>query len=142
MLTLSFYIHVTHNGISSDLIHCDIFALKFNIYLQNIYRTCMFVGFCLTASLIMHVSISEHTCAMTLMFTLQHEFELSTHPSIPSNGHVGGLCYSCFNIIHQNFFPVSFSSRIILASRATVCRFSIGRHFCRADRKLCLRWFS
>jgi hypothetical protein len=37
-------------------------------------------------------SISEHTCAMTLMFTLQHEFELSTHPSIPSNGHVGGLC--------------------------------------------------
>jgi len=26
------------------------------------------------------------------MFTLQHEFELSTIPSIPSNGHVGGLC--------------------------------------------------
>ena len=27
------------------------------------------------------------TCAMTL----QHEFELSTLPLIPSNGHVGGL---------------------------------------------------
>ena len=36
------------------------------------------------------------TCAMALMFTLQHEFELSTLPSIPSNGHVGGLCLFLF----------------------------------------------
>jgi len=109
MPTFSLYIHGTHNGISSDLIRCDILnkgimsvnfviflkvflVLKVNIYLQNIYRTCMFVGFCLPTSLIMHVSISEHTCAMTLMLTLPHEFELSTHPSIPSNGYVGGLC--------------------------------------------------
>jgi hypothetical protein len=33
----------------------------------------------------------QATCAMALMFTLQ-QFELSTLPSIPSNGHVGGLC--------------------------------------------------
>jgi hypothetical protein len=31
------------------------------------------------------------TDSMALMFTLQ-QFELSTPPSIPSNGHVGGLC--------------------------------------------------
>ena len=32
------------------------------------------------------------TCGIALIFTLQHKFELSTLPSIPSNGHVGGLC--------------------------------------------------
>jgi hypothetical protein len=32
------------------------------------------------------------TCAMGLMFTLQHEFELSMLPSIPYNCHVGSLC--------------------------------------------------
>ena len=31
---------------------------------------------------------------MTLMFTLAHEFELSTIPSIPPNGYVGGLAES------------------------------------------------
>ena len=36
------------------------------------------------------------TCTMTLMFTLQHEFEISALPSIPSNGHIGGLCLFLF----------------------------------------------
>jgi len=62
------------------------------------------------------------TCEMTLMFTLQHVFELSTLPSIPYNN-------SCFIIIRQNFFLVSFSSRISKNSRNATCRFSIGRYF-------------
>jgi len=48
---------------------------------------------CLTASLIMHVPIfGLHAQWYALMFTLQHEFELSTLPSVPFNGHVGVLC--------------------------------------------------
>jgi hypothetical protein len=78
------------------------FALKVNINLQNMsikhylarfdQKKCIFIVFlcaaCLPASSIMHVPIPEQHCAMTL----QHEFELSTLPSIPSNGQVGDLC--------------------------------------------------
>ena len=52
------------------------------------------------------------TYAMALMFTLQHELEPLTLPSIPPNGHVGGRCQFCFIIICQNFFPVLFSSNL------------------------------
>jgi hypothetical protein len=58
------------------------FAFKVNIYLQNtsiksIYYACPTL---------------RTTCTMALMLTLQHDFELSTLPSIPFNGHIGGLC--------------------------------------------------
>ena len=79
---------------------------------------------CLSASLIMYdAPISElHANAMTLMFTFQHVFELSTLPSIPYNN-------SCFIIIRQNFFLASFSSRISKNSRNAACRFSFGRKY-------------
>ena len=57
------------------------------------YFRCILCAACLPASLIMQVPISEiHTCSMALMFTLQHEFEHSTLPSIPFNDYVVGLC--------------------------------------------------
>ena len=34
----------------------------------------------------------KRVCAMGLVFTLQHEFELAMLHSITYNGHVGGLC--------------------------------------------------
>ena len=54
-----------------------VFALKVNIYLENMCAPCF------PASLIMHVPISGTTCAIAL----KHEIELSTLPSIPSNCH-------------------------------------------------------
>ena len=56
---------------------------------------CIFVVFVCSLS----PSIINYTCpnfrtirAMAPMFKLQHEFELLTLPSIPSNSHVGDLC--------------------------------------------------
>jgi hypothetical protein len=57
---------------------------------KNVYFRCFLCAACLSASLIMHVSIFEQHAS--LMFGLQHDFELSTLPSIQSNGQVGGLC--------------------------------------------------
>ena len=61
------------------------------------YKTCIFVWIFWVCSLF--ASISNYTspnfritCSIALMFTLQHEFELSMLPSIQYNGHVGGLC--------------------------------------------------
>jgi hypothetical protein len=69
------------------------FALKVNIYLQNMSIKRVFSLFfvCnLSPSVINYVYPNfRTTCAMTLIFILQHEFELSTLSSIPSNG---GLC--------------------------------------------------
>ena len=53
-------------------------------------KTCIFVVFvCSFPPIIIDYARPNFrsTCAMAL----QHEFELSTLPSIPSNGHVGGL---------------------------------------------------
>jgi hypothetical protein len=48
------------------------------------------------------------TGAMALMFTLQHEFELSTLPSIPSNGHVGGHVFKVFiNFQHKQIYQLT-----------------------------------
>ena len=103
------------------------FALKVNIYLQNTSINHRLVRFdqklvillffvcSLSTNIINYTCPNFQTiCAMALMFTLQHEFKLSALPSIPSNGHVGGLCYSCFIIICQSFFTVTFSSRILV----------------------------
>ena len=76
---------------------------RVNIYLQNISikrrlsrfhrKTCTA---CLSALLNVHVPISKLHAQMSLIFTLRYEFELSTLPSIPSNGHGGGLCFLQF----------------------------------------------
>ena len=55
------------------------------------YFCCFLCAACLPASLNAWPNF-QTTCAMALMFTLQHEFELSTIPSIPSNRYVSGLC--------------------------------------------------
>ena len=50
---------------------------------QNVYFRC----FCVQL-------VSQHACPnfrTTCAMALQHELELSTLPSIPFNGHVGGL---------------------------------------------------
>ena len=44
------------------------------------------------------------TCAMAMMFTLQLKFELSTIPSIPSNGNVGGLLFLVLSKLLSRFF--------------------------------------
>ena len=78
-----------------------IFALKVNIYLQIMsikrclarfdQKTCIFVvffGCSLPPNIINYACPNFRTiCAMAL----QHEYELSTLPSIPSNCHVCGL---------------------------------------------------
>jgi hypothetical protein len=52
-------------------------------------KTCIFIAFfvCSLSHSIINYACSNFrtTCAMALMFTLQHEFELSTLPSIASN---------------------------------------------------------
>jgi len=54
------------------------------------YKTCIFVVF--VCSIIDYACPNFRTTStMALMFTLQHGFELSTLPSIPSNCNVGGL---------------------------------------------------
>ena len=52
-----------------------------------------------------------------------HEFEPSFHPTVMLVAYVN----SYFIIIRQNFFPVSFSSKISVNYHTTACRFSIGR---------------
>ena len=89
------------------------FALKVNVNpSKHEYKTCIFVVFvCSLSPMIINYACPsfQTTCALALMFTLQHKFELSTLPSIPSIGHVGGLyAKSCFIIIRQDFFPVLF----------------------------------
>ena len=74
------------------------FAVKVNIYLQNMSLNVYFLWgfFCvcsLSASIIKYACLNFRTsCAMALMLTFQHEFELPTLPSIPSNCHVGSVC--------------------------------------------------
>jgi len=75
-------------------------VLKVNIYLKNISIKYLLVIFdqkkhvfslvffvcSLSASIINYACPNFQTiCAMALMFTLQHEFELSILPSIPSS---------------------------------------------------------
>ena len=89
------------------------FALKVDVYLQsmniNVYFRCFIFVCSLSPSIINYAYPNfRTTCAMALMFIHQHEFEISTLPSIRFNGHVN----SCFIMIGQHFFPVSFSSRI------------------------------
>ena len=48
------------------------------------------------------------TCAMAMMFTLQLKFELSTIPSIPSNGNVGGLLFLVLSYFDKTSFPFLF----------------------------------
>jgi hypothetical protein len=78
------------------------FALKVNIYLQNMSIKgrlarfdkknrvfSLFFVYSLSPSIINYACPNfRSTCAMAL----QYVFELSTLPSIPPNGHVGGLC--------------------------------------------------
>ena len=69
------------------------FALKVNIQYMSIKQAFSLFFVCsLSPSIISYACPNfQTTCAMALMFTLQ-QFELLTLPSIPSNGHVGGLC--------------------------------------------------
>ena len=104
------------------VIFFKVFVLKVNIYLQNMSITrrlarfdktnVYFRGFCVCS---LSPKIINFTCpnfrttsAMALMLTLQ---QLSTLPSIPSNSHVGSLCYFLSIIMRQNLFHVYFFSR-------------------------------
>ena len=51
-------------------------------------KTCSFVVLCVCSSIINYACPNFRT---TYAMALQHEFKLSTLPSIPSNGHVGDL---------------------------------------------------
>ena len=91
------------------------FVLKVNIYLQNMRKTFCFVVFvCSVSPSIINNACPNFrtTCAMALMFTLQHEFELATLPSIPAKVMLVTYVTSYFIIIRQNFYPVSVSIRI------------------------------
>jgi len=97
------------------------FALKVNIYLLNMSIQCAFSLFfvcSLSPSIINYACPSfrttfVHAQCTALIFTLQHEFEFSMLPSIPSNVMLVAYVNSCFIIIRQNFIPVSsFSSGI------------------------------
>ena len=70
------------------------FALKVNIQYMSIKQAFSLFFVCsLSPSIINYACPNfQTTCAMALMFTLQHELKLSKLPSIPSNGHDGGLC--------------------------------------------------
>ena len=50
------------------------------VYFRCVFFTCSFINYACPNF--------RTTCAMAL----HHEFQLSTLPSIPSNGHAGGLC--------------------------------------------------
>jgi hypothetical protein len=71
------------------------FALKVNIYLQNMsikHVFSLFFVFNLSPSIINYACpILRTTRTMSLMLTLQHEFELSMLPLITYKGHGGGL---------------------------------------------------
>jgi hypothetical protein len=69
------------------------FALRVNIQYMSIKQAFSLFFVCsLSSSIIIYACPNfQTTCAMAFMFTLQ-QFELSTLPSIPFNGHVGGLC--------------------------------------------------
>ena len=101
---------------------------------------CIFVVFCvcsLSPSLINYAcSNFRSTCTMALMFTLQHEFELSTLPPIPSNSHVGSLFYFLFYYHSQKRLSCSFSSRISSNSRTTACKIFL-RHIPFTQTKDC-----
>ena len=55
--------------------------------------------------------------------TLQHEFELSTHPSIPPNSHVGSIRWLFFYYISPKRLSCFFYSRINRNSRMIAWRF-------------------
>ena len=85
-----------------------------------------------------HNSISElHAqCRMSL----NSQRFLQFHPTVMLVVYVN----SCFIIIRQNFFPVSFSSRIMKFSYCRVQVSPTTGHmnrgvYCRTDRNLCLR---
>ena len=117
------------------------FALEVNIYLQNMFAeirpkrpvsSLLSVVVCsLSHSIIDYACPNLRSkCAMGL----QHEFVLSTHPEIPANGHVGGLCYflfyynspkllSCF-FFQQNMLNLKFLQSSICNSGERVEVFS------------------
>ena len=124
------------------------FALKVNIHIQNMRSNVYFRWFCVCVCSL-SLGIIDYacpnfrtTCALPLMLTLQHEFDLSPilqfHPTIRLVAYV----YSCFIIIRQNVFPVSFSTKsckIIVRPRGG---FQSADIFVRIDRNLCSRRFS
>ena len=82
-------------------------------------KTCIFVVFVCVPVCVCVYSLSPNiinyacpnfrtTCAMALVFTLQHEFEISTLLPIPCNGHLGGLFSFLFYYnspkLHSCFF--------------------------------------
>lgn len=88
--------------------HCDI-TLSLKVQCRWIWSSFWKFVFALTVSIHIQMSFGEirqkkqrvfsyfrATCAIVLMFTLQPELELSTLPSIPSNGHAGDQCYFLF----------------------------------------------
>ena len=72
---------------------------------KGIFSLFFLYAACLPAALIMHVPISKLHAQWLI---LQHEFELSTFPSIPPNDLWVAYVNSCFIIIRQDFYPVSF----------------------------------
>jgi hypothetical protein len=74
-------------------------------------KTCSFVVFfvCAAALLIMHVPISELHAQWHYSMSLHSQRFLQFHPTVMLVTYGN----SCFIIIRQNFFPVSFSSRIM-----------------------------
>ena len=67
-------------------------CVEVNIYLHNMSIKRVFRCF-LSTSIIKYACPNfRTTCTTALMLTLQHAFELSTLPSIPSNCHVDSLC--------------------------------------------------
>ena len=82
------------------------FALKVNIYLQNMsikrrlarfdQKTCIFVVLFVCLFVGFFCNITDvyifYAYQLAIFQPLQHEFELSTLLSISSNGHVDGLC--------------------------------------------------
>ena len=76
---------------------------------KNVYFCCFFVS-SLSPSIINYVCPSfRTTCAMHCTdSTCQHEFEFSMLPSIPSNGHVGGLCKFLFYYKSTKFLSCFF----------------------------------
>ena len=94
---------------------------------QHVYFRCFFV--CSFSPSLINYACSNFrsTCTMALMSTLQHELELSTLPSIPSNSHFGGLFYFLFYYHSQKRLSCYFSSRISSNSRTTACKICL-RH--------------
>ena len=76
------------------------FALKVNIHLKNMRSNVYFYA----------CPNFRTTCALALVFILQNEFELAPILQFHSTIRLVAYVYSCFIIIRQNVFPVSFST--------------------------------